>query len=88
MLSGRIEAEHLPELRRLLDAEERGCPVILDLGEVKLVDHDAVRFLAECAAAGATLQGCAVYVREWITRERARSRKLRRKTHSHGNREP
>jgi STAS domain len=88
MLSGRIEAEHLPELLRLLDAEERGCPVILDLDEVKLVDHDAVRFLAECEAAGATLQGCAVYVREWITRERARSRKLRRKTYSHRNREP
>lgn len=88
MLSGRIEAEHLPEVRRLLDAEERECPVILDLGEVKLVDHDAVRFLAECEAAGATLQGCAVYVREWITRERARSRKPLRKTHAQGNREP
>jgi len=72
VLSGRIEAEYLPELRRLLDGEERGCPVILDLGDVKLVDHDAVRFLAVCEAAGATLQRCPGYVREWITRERER----------------
>jgi len=41
----------------------------LDLEEVKLVDQDAVRFLARCEAAGARLEGCAPYVREWITRE-------------------
>jgi hypothetical protein len=70
MLSGRIEAEYLPELRRLIDGEERGRPVTLDLGEVKLVDRDAVRFLAECEAAGVTLENCAGYVREWIARER------------------
>ena len=70
MVSGRIEAEYLPELRRLIDGEERGRTVTLDLGEVKLVDRDAVRFLAECEAAGTMLDNCPGYVREWIARER------------------
>jgi len=38
---GRIGAEQLPELRRSVD-EERGRHVVLDLGEVGLVDAEAV----------------------------------------------
>ena len=77
-LSGRIDAEHLPELRRSIEGDHaRG--LVLNLEEVKLVDQDAVRFLARCEAAGATLEGCAAYVREWITRERAESNNPRRK---------
>ena len=70
-LSGRIEAEHLPELRRLIEGEEPERAITLDLAEVKLVDRDAVRFLAQCEAAGATLESCPAYVREWIAREGA-----------------
>jgi hypothetical protein len=79
MLSGRIEAEYLSELRRLVEGEERRRPLTLDLGEVKFVDRDGVSFLARCEAAGATLENCPGYVREWVTRERAESNKLRRK---------
>ena len=79
MLSGRIEAEYLSELRRLVEGEERRRRLTLDLGEVKLVDRDAVTFLAQCEAAGATLENCPVYVREWITRERAEGNNRRRK---------
>jgi hypothetical protein len=79
MLSGRIEAEYLSELRRLVEGEERRRPLTLDLGEVKFVDRDAVSFLARCEVAGATLENCPGYVREWVTRERAESNKLRRK---------
>ena len=43
--------------------------VLLDLKEVKLVDREAVRFLAYCEAKGTTLKNCAVYIREWIRRE-------------------
>jgi hypothetical protein len=39
------------------------------LKEVKLVDRDAVRFLAHCETKGATLQNCPVYIREWMRRE-------------------
>ena len=78
MLSGRIEAEHLPELRRLIEGEDGRRAVTLDLREVKLVDRDAVNFLADCEATGTTLENCPVYVREWIARERAESSDPRR----------
>jgi ABC-type transporter Mla MlaB component len=71
MLSGRITAEHLPELRRLIEGEDGRRAVTFDLKEVKLVDRDAVNFLADCEAAGVTLENCPAYVREWIARERA-----------------
>jgi hypothetical protein len=67
-LSGRIDAEHLPELRRSIEGDDaRG--LVLNLEQVKLVDQDAVRFLARREAAGARLEGCPPYVREWIVSE-------------------
>jgi hypothetical protein len=39
---------------------------VLDLQEVQLVDHDAVRFLAGCEADGTQLEHCPAYIREWI----------------------
>jgi len=85
LLSGRIEAEYLPELRRVIEGEESGRPITLDLGELKLVDADAVRFLAQCEAAGATLENCPQYVREWIARERGPTSKPGRKTRTRAN---
>jgi len=85
MLSGRIEAEYLSELRRLIEGEERRRPLTLDLGEVKLVDRDAVTFLAQCEAAGATLENCPAYIRESIARERTDSKNPRRKTPTRRN---
>jgi len=75
MLSGRIETVHLPELRRLIQGEDGERVLTLDLREVKLVDRDAVTFLAQCEAAGATLENCSAYIREWIARERAERKK-------------
>jgi len=67
-LSGRIDAEHLPELRRSIEGDHaRG--LVLNLEEVKLVDQDGVRFLAQCESAGARLEACPPYVREWIVSE-------------------
>jgi len=43
----------------------------LDLEEVKLVDRDAVRFLADCEGNGIELCECSPYIRDWIARERA-----------------
>src|SRR5262249_989717 len=85
VLSGRIEAEYLSELRRLVEGEERRRPLTLDLGEVKFVDRDAVSFLAQCEAAGAALENCPAYVREWVARERAESNNARRKTRPRRN---
>jgi ABC-type transporter Mla MlaB component len=85
MLSGRIETDHLPELRRLIEGEDGQRLLALDLRELKLVDRDAVTFLAQCEAAGATLENCSAYIREWIARERAERKKPRRKTPTRRN---
>ena len=86
-ISGRVEAEHLEELQRLID-DEPAPPrrIVLDLREVKLVDRDAVSFFARCDGAGVKLENCPGYVREWIGREAERpgrheiARRGRRKT--------
>ena len=66
-LIGRIQAEHLDELRRQIAAS---APSALELKEVMLVDADAVRFLGNCETEGIELLNCSAYVREWIARER------------------
>jgi len=69
-LSGRIQGEQVAELQRLFDLEAKEQSITLDLQEVKLVDREAVRFLARCEAAGITLVHCPAYIRVWIERER------------------
>ena len=68
-LSGRIRAEEVAELQRLFDVEGEDRCIVLDLKEVKLVDRDAVRFLARCKVNGIQLENCPAYIREWIVRE-------------------
>jgi hypothetical protein len=65
-LSGRIETEGVDELRRLFGLEAVDHHVVLDLGDVTLVDRDAVKFLARCETAGIKLRHCPAYVRDWI----------------------
>jgi hypothetical protein len=67
-LSGRMEAEQVPELKELLDRDYRN--IILDLRDVRLADRDSVRFLRGCEANGMKLENCPVYVREWMDREK------------------
>ena len=69
-LSGRIEVEELAELQRLIRSEAKDHNLVLDLKDVRLVDRDAVRFLAGCETDGIKLQNCAAYIREWMVRER------------------
>jgi anti-anti-sigma regulatory factor len=68
-LIGRIRAEHLSELKAQVSASVP--KVLLDLGEVSLVDSDAVRFLGDCESDGIQLLNCSLYIREWIVRDRA-----------------
>ena len=65
-VSGRIEEQHVPELRELLAGEAEGAQITLDLEEVRLVDREVVKFLAGCEARGIRLRNCPSYVREWI----------------------
>jgi hypothetical protein len=65
-LSGRIEEIHISELQQLFQAEPEAADITLDLEEVKLVDREAVKFLAACKARGIRLKQCPSYIREWI----------------------
>lgn len=69
-LSGRMCAENLGELEKLISAEAEGRRIVLDLKDLKLVDHDAVSFLRRCEDDSIQLKNCPAYIREWITGER------------------
>jgi anti-anti-sigma regulatory factor len=72
-LSGRMDAENLGELEKLISAEADGRRIVLDLEDLTLVNRDAVRFLERCEADSVKLTNCPAYIREWIRRERASS---------------
>jgi anti-anti-sigma regulatory factor len=65
-LSGRIEEQHVSELQTCLAAESEDAEITLDLQEVRLVDREVVRFLADCETRGIKLRNCPSYVREWM----------------------
>jgi hypothetical protein len=68
-LSGRIEAEYIPQLKAEIKAE----PVVtcLDLDQVKLLSSEVLTFLDTCERQGIELRNCPPYVREWITAKRS-----------------
>src|SRR5690242_1612996 len=55
-LSGNLEHQQLAELQRLIDEEVPNNVVTLDLEQIRLVDREAVGFLARCEAAGIRLE--------------------------------
>jgi predicted metal-binding protein len=67
-LSGRMEAEHVAELKEIFDRDYR--KIILDLRDLRLADRDAVKFLIGCERDGMKFENCPAYVREWIDREK------------------
>ena len=69
-LSGRMVAENVGELERLISAEASGRRVILDLKDLRLVDQEVVSFLRRCEANNIRLQNCPAYIRKWIAAER------------------
>ena len=77
-VSGHLESEQLTELQKVVASEGADANVVLDLKEVRLVDQDAVTFLAECEGNGTKLRNCPAYIREWIGRRQDReSRRMR-----------
>jgi hypothetical protein len=71
-LSGRLQFQHVNELRSLIRQEE--LKVALDLREVNLLDREAVEFLVACEMKGVSLNNCSPYIREWVTREASRKK--------------
>jgi hypothetical protein len=69
IVSGRIGAEQLSDLRKSVEAE-KAQDVVLDLREVTLVDVEVVRFFMRCEQQGIRIAHCPAYVREWMAREK------------------
>ena len=68
VLIGRINSPEVQDLKTRM--AENGNRVALDLREVRLVDLDAVRFLASAERNGVELLRVPDYVREWIQLEK------------------
>jgi anti-anti-sigma regulatory factor len=66
-LIGRMQAEHLQELETQI--QRGGSAITLDLGQLSLVDIEAVRFLGECQIQGIHIIQCSTYIRDWIDKE-------------------
>jgi hypothetical protein len=63
-ISGHLQEMHINIIDDLLTKETD--PVALDLGEVTLVDREAVKFLATLDARGVGLRNCPAFIREWM----------------------
>jgi hypothetical protein len=74
-LIGRINAENLAELKRIIGLEASHHNLVLDLRDVTLVDQSAIRFLARCEAESVMLETCPAYIRDWIAAEKHRNRR-------------
>ena len=64
LISGHLQEVHINMINDLLTQETD--PVALDLGEVTLVDREAVEFLATLDAQGVGLRNCPGFIREWM----------------------
>jgi len=71
-LIGRIQAEHLDELKTQVSGN--GPKLIVNLEDVTLVDVQVVQFFGACEQGGIELRKCPPYIREWILRERNENR--------------
>jgi hypothetical protein len=71
-LSGQLRSEGVGQVKA--EVGRAGARVALDLGEVDLVDIDAVRFLNVCQSAGVSILHCSPYIREWMLQERSQER--------------
>ncbi len=69
-LSGRMDAENVGDMERLLNEEASDRIKVLDLKDLRLVDQDAVSFLTHCESDGIEFRNCPAYIREWINGER------------------
>ena len=69
-LIGRIDSPDVQDLKARV-AEAPG-PLVLDLQQVRLVDLDAVHFLAAAEQMGVELRHLPQYIREWLLLERPR----------------
>jgi anti-anti-sigma regulatory factor len=69
-LTGKMNEQNVPELDSVIESEEAGHEIILDLRDLTLVDREAVRYLERCETQGIKIENCPAYIRKWILGER------------------
>jgi hypothetical protein len=74
-ISGRLADECVETLRTAIEREPGRLAV--DLKNVVVVDREAVKLLARSEANGTELRNCPLYIRQWVTRERAEQKRGR-----------
>lgn len=65
-ISGYLRERHLNLIEEMMAKETD--PVAFDLAEVRLVDSEAVKFLAACDAKGIEIRNCPAFIREWMSK--------------------
>lgn len=69
-LAGKCNGTSLGELRRAIERARRYHKrVVIDLGEVTLLDRPSLQFLAAQTREDVTLTNCPEYIQPWIYRE-------------------
>ena len=69
-LAGKCNGTALGELRRAIDRARRcNKRVVIDLGEVTLLDRPSLQFLAAQTREDVQLTNCPEYIQPWIYRE-------------------
>lgn len=69
-LAGKCNGTSLGELRRAIERARRARRrVVIDLGEVTLLDKPSLQFLAAQTREDVTLANCPEYIQPWIYRE-------------------
>jgi anti-anti-sigma regulatory factor len=57
-LTGRMDAENVGELEKLISAEASSRRIVLDLEDLTLVDQDVISFFRRCEASSIQLKNC------------------------------
>lgn len=72
-LSGRMNAENLAELERLIRSEVKGRRIALDLKDLTLVGRDAVVFLGRCEAGSFKAEEIVRHIVSGLTEKKRRA---------------
>ena len=66
-LAGKMSANGIGELRREIEgARKRRKPILVDLGEITLVDRVSADYLNSVAGGAVRFENCPSYLRRWI----------------------
>lgn len=76
-LSGRLTAENVAEVDRLISAEMKGKPIVVDCLDLNSADYEAIKRLEKWESGSIKLRDCGLYLRASIRRTR-RERKSRK----------